>query len=186
MTKQLSIDGTSVDASKARVSGTFDVAEGDEKNLEFDLDVVFVGVARVTTPTFRETKGVVTRIDVLKPSEVRFIWDADERSDILEKYDFDIRVESSHLDHALPVETTTIVPEVELVIEDDGELSADEDEEMRAFLEWRRRRDEIEDEFVDAEEPQPASPVSNGTGDKLSTVSAEVAKDPMLQKFLGE
>lgn len=87
---ELTVDGVGVDLSKARFADTFEVAESDERLLPFDQEVVFVVVARVSTPSFREARnGDVSRVNVLKVREARLVRGAKFAGQILEKIGFD-------------------------------------------------------------------------------------------------
>lgn len=97
--QQLSIDGINVELSKARFADTFDVAEGDERLLAFDEEVVYVVVARVSTPSFRESKhGEVSRVNVLKVKEARLVKDELYKGTLLDKTKFDYRPQPSLFD----------------------------------------------------------------------------------------
>jgi hypothetical protein len=94
--EQLSIDGVTVDLSKARFADTFDVAERDERNLAYDEEVVWVVIAHVSAPSFRETKqGDLTRVNVLKVKEARLLRDANLQASVLDKLGFDFRPQAS-------------------------------------------------------------------------------------------
>lgn len=97
--QQLSIDGIGVEMSKARFGDTFDVADGDERLLAFDEEVVYVVVARVSTPSFRESKsGEVSRVNVLKVKEARLVKDEASKVALLDKTKFDYRPQPSMFD----------------------------------------------------------------------------------------
>lgn len=97
--QQLSIDGIGVELSRARFGDTFDVADGDERLLAFDEEVVYVVVARVSTPSFRESKnGEVSRVNVLKVKEARLVKDEVFKTALLDKTKFDYRPQPSLFD----------------------------------------------------------------------------------------
>lgn len=186
--EELSIDGVRVDVTKCRVAGTFDVSPDDENLLVFDEEVVFVGVARVAAPAFRSAKGEVTRTNALKVSEVRFVWNEDERDDILDLLNFEVRPGPSVFG------TGSTDGDASGTITRGDEPSEDFEEGGRVqgglppsvpsvenLEEWRSKVAEVEEEFND--EPVPTVPMTDG---RVSTISPAVESDRMLRRFLEE
>lgn len=202
--QQLSIDGIGVELSKARFADTFDVADGDERLLAFDEEVVYVVVARVSTPSFRESKnGEVSRVNVLKVKEARLVKDEIFKSRVLDKGHFDYRPQPSLFDsleepEAEPsvedlaeagVRVRTAEPEepveteysllVEAGMDPDPEPDA-QDDEMQKFLALTR---EIADEY-DLELDEAADQdLGRREGGKFDARGSE-KDDPVLARFL--
>lgn len=109
---QLTIDGVGVDLTKARFADTFEVADRDVPYLAFDEEVVYLVVARVSTPRFAETKdGEVSRVNVLKVREARLVRDEDFKFKLLEKIGFDHRPQPSLFDDTGPDDKVEEAPE---------------------------------------------------------------------------
>jgi hypothetical protein len=83
------VDGIAVDEDRCRVSGQIHVEPEDAGSLHVGSDVMVVLMARVTGPTFKESKGEITRINVLKPLELRLIKDGDFRDEVVQTLRFD-------------------------------------------------------------------------------------------------
>lgn len=188
--EQLTIDGVGIDLSKARFADTFDVAESDERRLAFDEEVVYVVVARVSTPSFRESRhGEVSRVNVLKVKEARLVKDEDTKTAILDKIKFDYRPQPSLFDEVEEpedddLEHVRIEPEVPeevdpLHTEDayNGDEDADFLDEMEAWLEKQR---EIADDYEDEPESEQVTDRPRVAADARGLR----ATDPILDKFL--
>lgn len=201
--KQLSIDGIGVDLSKARFADTFDVAETDERLLAYDEEIVYVVVARVSTPSFRESvkTGDVSRVNVLKVREARLVRDEEFKSTLLEKLDFGVRPQPSLFE-----DETTPDPEPEIKIREIEQTPVDVEEEIVVpdeppaewYEEYKRRAqdEESEDEKIfaaasmlvdedlglddDAPRPRPQP----DTGSVLHRFPQTSDNDPVLANFL--
>lgn len=200
--QQLSIDGVNVDLSKARFAETFDVAEGDERQLAFDEDVVYVVVARVSTPSFRESrKGEVSRVNVLKVKEARLLKNEDFKTRVLDYAGFDYRPQPSLFDGLEDPEEVVVneqqsiaeleesgvrfvnEPDPEEVpveaYEGDGEAEGPQDEideQMATFLAITKK---LNDEYEYADD-LPDDPERNIVADARGLR----ATDPVLDRFL--
>lgn len=84
-----SVDGFSVDEDRCRISGQIHVDPEDAGTFHVGSDVMIVMLARVTGPTFKESKGDITRINVLKPLEMRAIEEGEFRDIVTTKLGFD-------------------------------------------------------------------------------------------------
>lgn len=205
--QQLSIDGVSVDLSKARFAETFDVAEEDERLLAFDEEVVYVVIARVSTPSFRESKknGEVSRVNVLRVKEARLVTNEELKSKVLSGVGFDYQPLPSVFDGLPPAEE--VVPELTATaqwaptiaeleqqgvrfvdelgedglpiegIEVDEEVEVDED--MARLLATMK---ELNDEYEN--EPEDPDPILDGARKIVAEARGMRAKDPVLDRFL--
>lgn len=192
--QQLSIDGFNVDVSKARFADTFEVAERDERLLAYDEDVVYVVVARVSTPSFRESKGgEVSRVNVLKVKEARLVRDEDAKVRLLKSVGFDHSVQPSLFGPDPEPEPTVSEleehgvrfvdnePEVvdEPTVEPPEEEPDEIDADMAAFLALTK---EIGDEYEN--EPEDFVPRQEGDRRIVGEAKGMAEKDPILKKFL--
>ena len=195
--QQLQIDGITVDLSKGRFANTFDIADGDEKYVATDEEVVFIVVARVNSVRFAPSKGGDhVRVNALKVQEAHLVRDEQEKTKLLERHRFEYKpmpslvdVEAEEYGEDLPVRfvgkpsevpeetlealSTTvscICPKLTCPVHGSWETS---DEEMQKFLETSKA---IADEY-DSEDVPTSRVVAEAKG---------MAKDdPVLARFLG-
>jgi hypothetical protein len=187
---QQSIDGISIDLSKGRFANTFDIAEGDERYVATDEEVVFVVIARVDSVRFAPTKGGDhVRVNALKVQEARLIRDEDQKTKLLERFrfgykpqpslfDFDDEDKDEAKDESLPVRFVEPDEDEDFEVEPDLDAEVDEiDREMREFLDAAKR---IADEYEE-EESEPLPP---GQSRVVGEAKGLAEKDPILKNFL--
>lgn len=122
------VDTVPIDSNQGRISGRFDIDDNDAAGLLYDNEVMIVMMARVSAPTFSETKnGEITRVSVLKPHEVRLVRDEKAQKELLESLEFDQTIEASLFDADLQVtpEASPITFDVEdeFVLDDESDVT---------------------------------------------------------------
>lgn len=202
---QYSIDGFPVDQSRARFSNTFDVVDGDTKYLAADEEVVLLVVARVNSVRFASNKdGDHVRINALKVQEARLIRKEDEKTELLETYDFEYipgpsLVESVEVEAKTPKlavrfkdadEVEEEVTEAINSVEGDAvpsdeveeETPVTEDEDERQIREWLDEAKRIADKYDD--EPEEFEPYNRGESRIVGEAKGLAEVDPILKNFL--
>lgn len=202
--QQLQIDGIPVDLSKARFSNTFDVAEGDERSLAVDEDVVYVIVANVASARFASGKGGdQVRINALKVKEARLIKNDEYKQKVLAQLGFDEKPAPSMLeeekveDAAVPVvarlieepygNITEFTETEQTLLEDAGLVeSDDESEELEAELQaYLAKMKEIGDAY-DGPDIEQLDELLPGQSRVVGEAKGMAEDDPVLRNFLAQ
>lgn len=150
-----SVDGLSVDDDRCRVSGQIHVDQEDAKSFHVGSDVVVVMLARVAGPTFKESKGEITRVNVLKPLEMRTVTEGEFRVSLMEELGFD---------YVAVGEDPLKEPDIEFG--PDADIAEGRVSPVREDLE----------EFFQGLEPVPDGPVA-------AEEEEEVSEDELLKRF---
>lgn len=152
------VDGIAVDEDRCRVSGQVHVEPEDAGSLHVGSDVMVVLMARVTGPTFKESKGEITRVNVLKPLELRLIKDGEFREEVVQTLQFDY---ADVGDDPLAEEEKEAEPEIEfLEVEPDEPTTVElqlpanrwgkDPETETTFLDFVLEEDDDDDSVLDA------------------------------------
>ncbi len=187
--QQLQIDGIPVDLSKARFSNTFDVAEGDERSLAVDEDVVYVIVANVASARFASGKGGdQVRINALKVKEARLIKNEEYKTKVLAQLGFDVTPAPSMMEEEAE-ESKAEVPVVSRINEPDApgrglpetEPEDEEAEQLEAELQaYLAKMKAIGDDYDDPDEEELAP----GESRVVAEARGMAESDPILRNFL--
>lgn len=195
--EQLSIDGVNVDMSKARFADTFEVTQSDERYLAYDEEVVWVVVARVSAPSFRETKGGdLNRVNVIKVKEARLLRDVNLQASVLDKMNFDFRPQKSLFEVPTKEESEPTVEELGVRIPVIP-FSADELEDLDQELDDHLNMSGIDLDDLDADLAVVGA-IAEGIGthtlpeddviitdDGRRRMPLTSDDDPVLKRFLG-